>query len=70
VIGAILQIIASFLRLIPSWREKRIDKIEGEWRNNRDAIDRDLRTNAWWVRQYNDTVHEDKRSGDGSDDGR
>jgi hypothetical protein len=70
VIGAILQIIASFLRLIPGWREKRIDKIEGEWRNNHQAIDDDLGTQPWWVRQYNESVREDKRSRDGSDDGR
>jgi len=62
VIGAILQIIASILRLIPGWREKRIDQIEGEWRNNHAAIDDDLGPKPWWVR-YNDTVNEDKRSG-------
>ena len=66
-IGAILQIIASVLRFIPGWREKRIDKIEGEWRNNHDAIDRDLGPQPWWVRQYNESVREDKRSRDGSD---
>jgi len=50
VIGAILNIIASILRLIPGWKEKRIDRAEGEWRNNRDSIDRDLGTVAWCVR--------------------
>jgi len=62
VIGAILNIIASILRLIPGWKEKRIDRAEGEWRNNRDSIDRDLGTNAWWVR--------DNESGDEYDRGR
>ncbi len=52
-IGAILNIIASILRLIPGWKEKRIDRAEGEWRNNRDSIDRDLGTVAWWVRDNN-----------------
>ena len=61
-IGAILNIIASILRLIPGWKEKRIDRAEGEWRNNRDSIDRDLGTNAWWVR--------DNESGDEYDRGR
>jgi len=42
VIGAILQIIASFLRLIPGWYEKRVDKNATEWKNNREAIDREL----------------------------
>lgn len=49
-IGAILNIIASILRLIPGWREKRIDTIEGDWKHNRDAINRDLGGDAWWVR--------------------
>ena len=61
-IGAILNIIASILRLIPGWKEKRVDRAEGEWRNNRDSIDRDLGTNAWWVR--------DNESGDEYDRGR
>ena len=62
-IGAILNIIASVLRLIPGWREKRIDKIEGEWRNNNSAIDADLGPKPWWLRQYNESVDQDKRSG-------
>ena len=49
-IGAILNIIASILRLIPGWKEKRIDRAEGEWRNNRDSIDRDLGPQPWWLR--------------------
>ena len=49
-IGAILNIIASILRLIPGWKEKRIDRIEGDWKNNRDAIDRDLGPKPWWMR--------------------
>jgi len=56
VIGAILNIIASILRLIPGWREKRIDRAEGDWRNNRDVIDRDLGPKPWWVR------HDDPRN--------
>ena len=47
---------ASILRLIPGWREKRIDRAEGDWRNNRDAIDRDLGPKPWWVR------HDDPRN--------
>jgi len=50
VIGAILNIIASILRLIPGWKEKRIDRLEGDWKNNRDAIDRDLGPKPWWMR--------------------
>jgi len=60
VIGAILNIIASILRLIPGWKEKRIDRAEGEWRNNRDSIDRDLGAVAWWVR-HNDPDNEHDR---------
>ena len=59
-IGAILNIIASILRLIPGWREKRIDRAEGEWRNNRDSIDRDLGPQPWWMR-HNDTDNEHNR---------
>jgi hypothetical protein len=62
VIGAILQIIASVLRLIPGWREKRIDKIEGEWRNNNSAIDDDLGPKPWWMRD-NNSGDQNKRSG-------
>ena len=49
-IGAILQIIASVLRLIPGWREKRVDKNATEWKDNREVIDRELGSVAWWVR--------------------
>ena len=49
-IGAILNIIASILRLIPGWKEKRIDRLEGDWKNNRDAIDCDLGPKPWWMR--------------------
>jgi hypothetical protein len=62
VIGAILNIIASILRLIPGWKEKRTDRSEGEWRNNRDAIDSDLGPRPWWMR------HDD--AGDEYDRGR
>jgi hypothetical protein len=61
VIGAILNIIASILRLIPGWKEKRTDAIEGEWKKNKDAIDADLGPQPWWVR-YNESVDQDKRS--------
>jgi hypothetical protein len=50
VIGAILQIIASVLRLIPGWYEKRVDKNATEWKDNREVIDRELGSVAWWVR--------------------
>ena len=53
-IGAIFNLIASILRLIPAWREKRVNNIEGEWKHNREAIERDLRGESWWVRN-NDT---------------
>jgi hypothetical protein len=62
VIGAILNIIASILRLVPGWKEKRIDSIEGEWRRNKDAINFDLGPKPWWVRD-NQSADEDKRSG-------
>jgi len=58
VIGAILNIIASILRLIPGWKEKRIDRPEGEWNNNRDAIDRDLGPQPWWMRHDSDPDNE------------
>lgn len=51
---AILEIIAAVFRLIPNWREKRVQNIEGEWKHNREAIERDLRGDSWWVRN-NDT---------------
>ena len=59
---AILEIIAAVFRIIPSWKEKRTQNIEGEWRNNRDAINRDLGPDAWWVR---DNKSGDKHIGDG-----
>jgi len=58
VIGAILNIIASILRLIPGWKEKRVDRAEGEWRNNRDAIDSDLGPRPWWMRHDSDAGDE------------
>ena len=67
-IGAILNIIASVLRLIPGWKEKRIDKLEGEWRNNRDAIDSELGTVAWWVRDHH-AGNEHDRGSRGTDEG-
>ena len=51
---AILEIIAAVFRLIPNWKEKRTQNIEGEWKHNRDAIERDLRGESWWLRN-NDT---------------
>lgn len=57
VLRAILEIIAAAVRLIPRWREKRVDQIEGEWKHNRQAIDRELGPVAWWVR-------DDKKSDD------
>jgi hypothetical protein len=54
VLRAILEIIAAVFRIIPGWKEKRTQNIEGEWRDNRNAIERDLRGKSWWVRN-NDT---------------
>lgn len=51
---AILEIIAAVFRIIPSWKDKRTQNLETDWRKNRKAIDRDLRGDAWWVRN-NDT---------------
>ena len=50
---AILEIIAAVFRIIPSWKDKRTQNLEGEWRNNRKAIDRDLRGESWWLRNNN-----------------
>ena len=51
---AILEIIAAVFRIIPGWKQKRTQNAESEWRENRKAIDRDLRGESWWVRN-NDT---------------
>ena len=51
---AILEIIAAVLRIIPSWKQKRTQNAESEWRENRKAIERDLRGESWWLRN-NDT---------------
>jgi hypothetical protein len=61
VLRAILEIIAAVFRLIPSWKEKRVQNIEGEWKHNHDAIERDLRSESWWLRN-NDTSN--KHNGD------
>jgi hypothetical protein len=45
-------------RIIPGWKDKRTQNLEGEWRHNRKAIDRDLRGDAWWVRN-NDSSNQD-----------
>ena len=55
---AILEIIAAVFRIIPGWKDKRTQNLEGEWRHNRKAIDRDLRGDAWWVRN-NDSSNQD-----------
>ena len=55
---AILEIIAAMFRIIPCWKDKRTQNLEGEWRHNRKAIDRDLRGESWWVRN-NETSNED-----------
>lgn len=47
---AILEIIAAVFRVLPSWREKRVDKNQAEWKDNREVIDRELGSVAWWVR--------------------
>jgi hypothetical protein len=61
VLRAILEIIAAVFRLIPNWKEKRTQNLESDWRNNREAIERDLRGESWWLRN-NDTS--DTHNGD------
>ena len=51
---AILEIIAAVFRIIPGWEQKRTQNAESEWRENRKAIERDLRGESWWLRN-NDT---------------
>ena len=51
---AILEIIAAVFRIIPGWEQKRTQNAESEWRENRKAIERDLRSESWWLRN-NDT---------------
>ena len=58
---AILEIIAAVFRIIPGWEQKRTQNIEGEWKHNREAIERDLRGESWWLRN-NDTSN--KHDGD------
>jgi len=50
VLRAILEIIAAVFRIIPGWKDKRTQNLEGDWRKNRDAIDRDLPSESWWLR--------------------
>jgi len=54
VLRAILEIIAAVFRIIPGWKEKRTQNLETDWRKNREAIERDLRSESWWLRN-NDT---------------
>jgi len=54
VLRAILEIIAAVFRIIPGWKEKRTQNLEKDWRKNREAIDRDLHSESWWLRN-NDT---------------
>jgi hypothetical protein len=54
VLRAILEIIAAVFRIIPGWKEKRTQNLENDWRKNREAIERDLRSESWWLRN-NDT---------------
>jgi len=54
VLRAILEIIAAVFRIIPGWKEKRTQNLENDWRKNREAIDRDLPSKSWWLRN-NDT---------------
>jgi len=61
VLRAILEIIAAIFRLIPGWKEKRTQNLETDWRKNREAIERDLRAESWWLRN-NDTS--DTHNGD------
>jgi hypothetical protein len=61
VLRAILEIIAAVFRIIPGWKEKRTQNLENDWRKNREAIERDLRSESWWLRN-NDTSNPDDRS--------
>jgi len=54
VLRAILEIIAAVFRIIPGWEQKRTQNLENDWRKNREAIERDLRAESWWLRN-NDT---------------
>jgi hypothetical protein len=53
VLRAILEIIAAVFRIIPGWKEKRTQNLETDWRKNREAIERDLRSESWWLRNNN-----------------
>ena len=66
-IRAILNILSSILGFIPSWRDRKINRIEGDWSHNHKAIDDDLGAVPWWVRDKS-TRDEDKRSGAGVDE--
>jgi hypothetical protein len=61
VLRAILEIIAAVFRIIPGWEQKRTQNLENDWRKNREAIDRDLPSESWWLRN-NDTSNPDNRS--------
>jgi len=61
VLRAILEIIAAVFRIIPGWKEKRTQNLENDWRKNREAIDRDLPSESWWLRN-NDTSNTDNGS--------
>jgi hypothetical protein len=60
VLRAILEIIAAVFRIIPGWKEKRTQNLETDWRKNREAIERDLRSESWWLRN-NDTSNPNDR---------
>jgi len=62
VLRALLEIIAAIFRIIPDWREKRTQNFENEWRDNRNAIERDLRGESWWVRNNNASNPHDRDS--------
>jgi hypothetical protein len=53
VLRAILEIIAAVFRIIPGWKEKRTQNLETDWRKNREAIERDLPNESWWLRNNN-----------------
>jgi len=61
VLRAILEIIAAVFRIIPGWKEKRTQNLETDWRKNREAIERDLPGESWWLRN-NHTSDPDNRS--------
>jgi hypothetical protein len=57
---AILEIISRLLGFLPNRNELDDSRARGEWRKNRDSIDRDLAPQPWWLRD-NAARGEDER---------